>query len=173
MMKVNCSRPFFQIAWIVDDLDAAVGQWLTQGIGPFFLFRHSPVLDFKYRGTASDIDFSVALAQYGAMQIELIQQHGDRPSQYRDSFAPGEGGFHHMARLTSDLDADIEMYRKQGFEPAAEGTFGDMRFAYIDTRPALGHMTEIMEDKASIREMFDLVTQSSLAWDGSDPVRTI
>ena len=119
MMKVNCSRPFFQIAWLVDDLDAAVQQWLSQGVGPFYLFPHAPLVEFHYRRSPSTVDFSVAIAQYGAMQIELIQQHDDRPSQYRDSFAPGQSGFHHMARLTTDIDADLEMYRKQGFEAAA------------------------------------------------------
>ena len=37
-----------------------------------------------YRGTASGVDMQVAVAQAGPVQIELIQQHCDRPSVYRD-----------------------------------------------------------------------------------------
>ena len=39
---------------------------------------------------------SCAFAQAGPMQIELIEQHTDGPSVYRDMFPAGTGGFHHL-----------------------------------------------------------------------------
>ena len=58
-------------------------------VGPFFLIDVAPVLDFTYRGQPSDARISIALAQDGPMQIELIQPLDDAPSMYRDFFRAG------------------------------------------------------------------------------------
>jgi hypothetical protein len=162
----------FQAAWIVDDLTQAVDQWLaTTNVGPFYLIPHAQVDGLKYRGEISSIDMSAALAQAGPLQIELIEQHSGGPSAYRDAFPKGSGGFHHLARMTQTFDADMERYRRQGLIIAAEGAFGDMRFAYIDTRSELGHMTEVIEDRDSIKSIFNVIAAASVGWDRSDPVR--
>src|SRR3546814_15506838 len=41
-----------------------------------------------------------------------------------------------------------------------------MRYAYVDTSPALGHMVEIVEDKPAIRAFFSAVRKSAEKWDG-------
>src|SRR5262249_10848939 len=129
---------FFQSAWIVTDLDAAIGQWLDAGVGPFYVVRHAIVQDFKYRGRPSALDFSVGLAQSGPMQIELIEQHDGRPSHYRDSYRVGEGGFHHICRYTGDFDAEVAEHERCGTVLAGAGRSGDMRFGYFDTRHLIG-----------------------------------
>src|SRR3546814_9718551 len=75
------------------------------------------------------------------------------PSVYRDTVAPGATGLHHVAIIAGDFDAALGHYTAQGFEVGADGRFGDMRYAYVDTSPALGHMVEIVEDKPAIREI--------------------
>lgn len=165
---------FFQAAWIVNDLDAAMRHWIeTMRVGPFFVIPHPAVENARYRGTPTTIDFSGALAQAGPFQIELIQQHSVGPSAYRDTFAPGEEGFHHMCTFVADIDAEIEHYRGLDAALAFEGSFGDMRFAYIDTRATNRCMTEIIEDRASIREIFKLVADAAVDWNGKDPIRTL
>lgn len=165
---------FFQVAWVVNDLDAAIRHWVENvRVGPFFKIPHVQVSDFRYRGTPGTLDFSGALAQSGPMQIELIEQHSDGPSAYRDTFAPGEEGFHHMCTLVEDYDAEIAHYASQGIVPSVEACFGDMRFAYLDSRATLGHMIEIVEDLPSIRELFKVVADAAEGWDGKDPVRVL
>jgi len=165
---------FIQVAWVVADLEKSMQRWLTTAqVGPFYVFRHAKVERVSYRGAPATLDFSAALTQAGPIQIELIEQHGDTPSAYRDSFAPGQEGFHHLCMMTHGFDAEIERHRKEGSVAATEGVFGDMRFAYIDTRARLGHMTEIIEDRASIREMFKMVADAAEGWDGKNPIRVI
>jgi hypothetical protein len=170
---MDANGGYFQNAWLVDDIDETIGKWVALGTGPFYVFRHAQVQDFHYRGSPAELDFSVALAQAGPIQIEFIQQHDDRPSQYRDSFGPGQSGFHHMCRYTNDFDADLANLADKGIAVAGQGVSGDMKFAYVDTRPTLGFMTEIIEDRASIRDLFEMVSSAAIGWDGRDPIRTL
>ncbi len=172
-MHIKPDGGFFQSAWVVDDIDAVMKAWAAQGVGPFFVFRHAKVTDYVYRGKPATVDFSASLCQCGPIQIELIQQHDDLPSHYRDSFASGQSGFHHMCRFTRDFDADLAIFAGRGNVAACTGLSGDMRFAYIDTRRELGFMTEIIEDKPSIRGLFDMVSEGAVNWDGRDPVREV
>ena len=165
---------FFQAAWVVNDLEEAMQRWIkTARVGPFFVMSHVQVTETRYHGTPTPIDFSGALAQSGPLQIELIQQHSDTPSAYRDTFSPGQEGFHHMCSFVEDYDAEVENYRQQDAPVAFSGMSGDMRFAYVDTRATLGFMTEIIEDRQSIRDLFKTITDAAIDWDGSDPIRTV
>ncbi|NWK98298.1 methylmalonyl-CoA epimerase [Sphingobium lactosutens] len=162
---------FFQSAWVVEDIDRAMHNWVSAGVGPFHVVRRAQVQDLRYRGEPAQVDFSVAIAQSGPMQIELIQQHDDHPSHYRDVYAPGEEGFHHVCRYTADFDADLADHAARGGIAAVTGRSGDMRFAFLDTRATLGCMTEIIEDSATMRGFFDLIARSAIDWDGIDPIR--
>jgi Glyoxalase/Bleomycin resistance protein/Dioxygenase superfamily len=166
------STHLFQVGWLVNDLEAAINHWITAArVGPFFIVPHVEVKDVLYRGAPAVLDFSAALAQAGPIQIELIEQHSPGPSAYRDVFAKGEEGLHHLATMTSSFHADVERHRLQGSVAVTEGFFGDMRFAYVDTRAQLGHMTEIIEDRESIKQIFKTVADASIDWDGSNPIR--
>jgi hypothetical protein len=163
----------FQNAWVVDDLEAAMQKWLTTfGVGPFFVAEHIKVADFKNRGRASDLDFSVALAQAGTVQVELIVQHNEVPSLYRDLVPAGADGFHHVGIFAKDYDRELAAYVDGGCEIAAEGRFGSMRFAYVDTSPSLGFMLEILEESTMMRDHFKMIADAARGWNGKDPVRS-
>lgn len=171
-MTTTRGTRYFQMAWVVDDLEAAVRRWVeSSNVGPFYVIAHAKVERVRYRGVPAQLDFSGALAQAGDIQIELIQQHNDGPSAYRDVFPKGAQGFHHMCTFVDDFDAEIARYAARGAVAAVDGAFGDMRFAYLDTRADLGHMTEIIEDRASIRDVFKIVADAAADWDGRDPIR--
>ncbi|HLY54702.1 MAG TPA: VOC family protein [Stellaceae bacterium] len=162
----------FQNAWVVADLDQAMAQWTKKvGVGPFFVAGHIKVEDYHYRGRPSAIDFSVAIAQAGSMQVELIAQHDDVPSLYHDLYPAGTSGFHHVCHFADDYDRQIAAYVAGGAPVAAQGRFGDMRFAYVDTSPALGFMIEILEESAAMRDHFRMIADAAKGWDGSAPVR--
>ena len=90
---------YFQVAFLVDDIDRAMDAWVAEGVGPFYVQREPKLDTVLHRGARADFRFSVAYAQSGGLQIELISQQGDEPSYYRDVFAPGESGFHHICRF--------------------------------------------------------------------------
>jgi hypothetical protein len=167
-------RHFMQVAFMVDDLEDAARSWVrTTGIGPFLVVPHVVLAQYDYHGQpASGLDFSVALAQSGGIQIELIQQHCDSPSAYRDTVASGQQGFHHLAIYTAEYDRTRQHYIDQGFTAAVDGVFGRMRFSYIDTSKAIGCMVELVEEDPDQTAFFERVAAAAEGWDGvTDPVR--
>ena len=97
--RVNSYR-FFQEAYLVNDLDQAIRGWSDlYGAGPFRTVMHHKTDRFHYRGTDQEADVSYAFGYLGDMQIQFIQQHDNTPSIYRDMFAAGEEGFHHVCRI--------------------------------------------------------------------------
>jgi catechol 2,3-dioxygenase-like lactoylglutathione lyase family enzyme len=160
-----------QMAFVVADLEAAAARFArTMGIGPFLLNPHIQLSDPHHRGVHVRTDFSLALAQAGDVQVELVEQHDDTPSVYRDLFAPGAEGFHHVAIIVPDVAAEVARLTALGFAQASSGRFGDADFAYVDTAPALGHMVEVLPDNDTIRRFFAKVRREAEAWDGSGPV---
>lgn len=168
------TRPqFFQSAWVVEDLKAAMLRWNAVGVGPFFHIPHVQVESLTHRGAASEVDFSIALAQAGSLQIELIEQHNDAPSIYRDVYPRGDSGFHHVCLLTSGFDAEVMRYAAEGSQVAMSGEFGGARFAYLDTRHVIGCVTEMLEDTTVVRDLFAKIASTSVGWDGStEPLST-
>lgn len=163
-----------QVALMVDDIESACMNWVrTTGIGPFFHVPRIVLEEYDYRGrAASGLDFSVAIAQSGGVQIELVQQHCDSPSAYRDTIAKGQGGFHHLAIYTGDYDAAYAGYVDQGFAAAVDGSFGGFRFSYIDTSAAIGCMIELIEENPLQGDFFARIADAARNWDGvTDPIR--
>lgn len=163
-----------QNAYVVDDIEAAAMRWIeTAGIGPFLHVPHVVLEEYSYRGERrSGLDFSVALAQSGGVQVELIQQHCDSPSAYRDTMAKGQTGFHHVGIYVADYDAAYRDYIGKGFASAVDGTFGAMRFAYVDTSAAIGCMVELIEQDPVQTDFFKRIAAAAAGWDGrTDPIR--
>jgi hypothetical protein len=166
-------RRVIQACWAVSDIEEACRRWTeTMGIGPFYIFRDLKIGTVRYRGEPVTTHCSIAMAQAGEVQIELAEQHCDNPSAYRDLVARGERGFHHVAIYVSDYDAALKHYTDRGFVPSIEGTFGEMRFAYVDTSEPLGCMVEIIEHNPVQDEIFARVREGAENWDGvTDPIR--
>ena len=167
-------KHFMQAAFIVEDIEAACMNWVrTTGVGPFLLVPHIRVDEYDYRGArASGLEFSVAIAQSGGVQIELIEQHCDSPSAYRDTIARGASGFHHLAVYTNDYDGVCRHYHDEGFVSAVDGLFGTMRFSYIDTSPAIGCMVEVIDEDPVQADFFQRIAAAAEGWDGkTDPIR--
>jgi hypothetical protein len=115
-----------------------------------------------------------AFGQSGPVQIQLISQDDPGPSIYRDMFAPGEGGFHHVCALVplADWDAQLERFTQAGYECASTLTT-TVPAAYFDCRADLGHFVELYGSTERTEGLFAMVRQTHEGWDGiTDPVRT-
>ena len=167
-------NPFFQVCWVVNDLDSSIERWRrSAAVGPFYVFRHPLIKDFRYRGVPGRMDMSVGITQAGPIQIELIEQHDARPSAYRDTYSPGQEGMHHVCGFVPNYDTEVARYQNLGVAIAHSGVSGEMRFCYVDTRATIGCMTEVLEECASTRAMFRVIAEASQNWDGTDPLRTL
>jgi hypothetical protein len=160
-------RPvILQYAWVVPNLENAAKAWHSlAGIGPFLVNRDLKLDQPRYRGAPSATRFSTAVAQHGDVQIELVEQLDETRSAYRDTVASGATGFHHVAFIAENFQAALAHYTEAGIAVAADGYFGPMRYAYVDTFAALGHMIEIVEDKPAIRAFFGAVRKAAERWD--------
>jgi len=158
-----------QNAYVVHDLDEAIERWHAAfGLGPFVVSRHLQFERVIYRGLPTPLDISAAFAQSGDLQIELICQHGPEPSAFRDMFAAGEEGLHHVAVFPKDHDRFISGCTSRGFAVATElAAAGGVGAAFIDTRELWGHMLEVYRDNGILRAFYRLVAGAARDWDGS------
>lgn len=157
-----------QLAYHVADVDAAVASFHRRfGWGPFLVRRHLKLHDVRYRGAPTTLDISAAHAQAGPVQIELVMQHCDRPSTFRDAFTPSEEGLHHVALFPEDHDAMVAHYVAGGFVVTTDLRTAEGRGAsYLDTRTTLGHMVEIYRVNPSLHALYARVAALRDDWDG-------
>ena len=159
--------PLFQFAYFVEDLEEAAERWArTVGAGPFFVTHHHRADRFEYRGTPVEADVSYAFGYSGSAQIQLIQQHDDLPSIYREMYPTG-GGFHHVASLVADYDGARQRLLDQGHELACELDANDIHACYFDTRPTLGCYTELHSRTDRIVATFARWQAAHDDWDGT------
>ena len=82
-----------QLGFVVDDIQTAIRHWSqVMQVGPWFLAERIPVENFRYKGKPGAPEVSVALANSGPLQLELIQPRNDAPTVYRDFLAAGRSG---------------------------------------------------------------------------------
>jgi hypothetical protein len=162
-----------QLGYVVPDIEAAMDYWSrTLGVGPWFYNPKVPIQNYRYRGESHAPHNSVALANSGFVQVELIQTRNDVPSMYRDFLQAGRTGLQHVAYWTSDYDADLDRLQRQGFKPVMSGEVGERgRFVYFDTEYHPGTVIELSEVAGPKGRMFDLIRNAAEGWDGSEPVR--
>lgn len=161
-------RRLFQQAWFVTDIDSTCRRWAEAfGAGPFYMVRHHKTEQFSYRGRDVEADVSYAFGYLGDMMLQFIQQHDDKPSIYRDMYAAGEEGFHHIAYLVSDFAAERQYWLDLGYALATELYADEVNAAYFDTRSLNGGFTEIHGDPPHIMGLFAVWRRAHEAWDGT------
>jgi Glyoxalase/Bleomycin resistance protein/Dioxygenase superfamily len=166
--------PIRQIGYVVRDLDAALQSWCALGVGPWFTIRNLEQKDCRYRGELREPTISLALANSGPMQIEVIQQHDDTPSIYREFLEAGNEGFHQLAWWVDDFDAMLQNAAIAGWPIVWSGDGGDVRFAYFEPEPGISTIFEVMELNDISRGMAELVASAADRWDRvTDPVRSL
>lgn len=161
----------FQHAYFVTDIEESIARWHELfGAGPFAIASHHRTDTFTYRGTPVEADVSYAFGYLGDLMIQFIQQHDDEPSIYRDMYAEGESGFHHVAYLVSDFAAERQRLLDMGFEPACELYADGVNASYFDTRAVTGGFTEIHGDPPHILKVFDRWRRAHDEWKPGDSI---
>jgi methylmalonyl-CoA/ethylmalonyl-CoA epimerase len=165
--------PFIQQGYVVPDIDLAISHWVARGVGPFFIEEHIRPPG-EYDGRPIQPDLSAAFAFSGDQQIEVIQQHDETETVYRD-FLKGHptGGLQHLAAWVDDIAATLAELAAAGHEYRVRQRFGDAH-AYIDTAERPGVMVQLMARIDLMTELFDGIENASKGWDGIErPLRRI
>jgi hypothetical protein len=164
-----------QLGYVVHEIEAAMRHWVEDvGVGPFFYFEKVGMRDYRYRGVEYQIELSIALANSGDMQIELIQQRNDVPSLYLDRLRDHGEVLHHISAWSTDYERDRQRIVEAGHEPVQEARIGANRLAYFSAG---------QEPRSTAFELYDVsgkagafnerVRAAARAWDGADPIRRL
>ena len=168
--------PIRQNGYVVRDIEAAMRHWTTVlGVGPFFHFARAPLTEFRMRGLASPAAASIALANSGDLQIELIQPLDDAPSMWGEFLAAGHEGLQHVAFWTTRFDDALAAATGAGLAVEQSGCSGgpDGRFVYFRNDGHPGSVVELSEVGGAKGRFFAMVADVARTWDGSDPIRRL
>jgi hypothetical protein len=165
--------PIRQIGYVVTDLDKALAGWVELGVGPWFVMRGLPQR-VTYRGEPCEITLSLALANSGDMQIEVIQQQDETPSIFTEFLSSGHEGFHQFAYWTEDFGVTMQAIEEAGWPVVwSGGEDVGTRFAYVEPPNSPAKIIEIMELTETTAGMAKFVRDAAASWDGSDPIRNL
>ena len=165
-----------QNGYVVRDIHAAMKHWIeVMGVGPWYYMDRVKTDWFRHRGENSAVEMSIALANSGDLQIELIQQRNDAPSMYLDFLREHGEGLQHMSYWSMDYQALYDRAIAAGFKVGHEGQIGGPkgRFAYFETPGHAGTVIEISDVSGGKGRFFEKVRAVAADWDGADPVRVV
>jgi hypothetical protein len=88
-----------QVGIVVRDIESAMKYWVEVcGLGPWFYTDRLVLTAFTYNGTRyDDPHVSIALANSGEVQLELIQQRCNTPGMYQEFLTAGREGMQHWS----------------------------------------------------------------------------
>lgn len=163
-----------QLAYVVRDIDATLKYWVdVLKVGPFFLLDHVPIDNQKYFGQPATTDIMIALGNSGNLQIEIIVQHDERPSVYKEFLDAGRVGVHHFGLMPEDYEATYQQYQARGHDIAFEGMLGGAPFVYFDTVKTVGHYIELWDNNSVFKDLFLMIEEAAKDWDGQNSVRQL
>ncbi|MFT4149363.1 MAG: VOC family protein [Paracoccaceae bacterium] len=163
-----------QVGYVTPDLHRSMAFFIEKaGIGPWFVAENVPVETCTFRGRPLKLQMSIALANSGGVQIELIQQTSDAPSIYTEFLARVPDGDlpHHYSSWSERYDEVHAKALSLGFLAVQEGRSGYGPFAYYQHPDNPAFIYEVTEFSPPRRRMFEQIAQAAVGWDGSDPVR--
>jgi hypothetical protein len=168
--------PVRQNGYVVRDIRAAMDHWVNvMGVGPWFYIERVKTDYFRHRGQDSNAEMSIALANSGDLQLELIQQRNDAPSMYKEFLDAGHEGLQHVAFWTTTYQQLYDRALSLGYRVGHEGQIGGEqgRFAYFDSNAHPGSVIEISDISGNKGRFFDHIRRAAATWDGADPIRDV
>ena len=145
------------------------------GVGPWFYIEDVKTDWLRHRGILSDARMSIALANSGDLQIELIQPRNAAPSMYKEFLDAGHEGLQHMSYWTEDDQALYDTALALGYRVGQEGCIGGEqgRFVYFDTEAHPGTVIEISDISDTKGPTFACIHKAKESLDGTDAIRVI
>lgn len=165
-------RPVVQLCFLVDDLDRAIEHWVTvMGAGPFFVIPHAHLENVTFRGSPIEYDHSIAVGQWGTMQVELHQRHTDSPSPAQELLPGGHAGLLQVSWYVDDVDDEIARMEGLGYPTMfTADADGGLRAVWFDTRELLGTYVEVFPE-APAAPASAAIARAAVGWDGARPAR--
>ncbi len=167
--------PVKQLSFVPADFQGALDHWTkNMGVGPFFLIENVQLANTRFLGEPSEAIYTVALAYWGDMQIELIRPENDAPFIFSGEYLPNDGAVHHISLMTDDMAGAMAIAKASGATLLVEGDVGpESKAVYFDSGTGAGGIIEIVCFAEEHLAFFEMVRQTCADWDGSDPIRRL
>ncbi len=171
---ISSLGPVGQLAYLPADFDAAVKYWTeTMGVGPFYLMENVSLGDCKYKGVPTGAVFSIAIAYWGDVQIELVRAENDEPSINVGEYAVTDR-LHHICIFVDSIAEARAACAAAGAEVLVEGTVGpDGHVIYVDAGGGPGTVIELLQNMTGADAIFQMIKDAGKDWDGTDPLRKL
>lgn len=158
-------RDVVQLAYVTDDLDAAVA-WLQESLGTT---RPHSIVGSSLAGTAvvdgvlaEEWTIDVALVNAGDTNLEVIRPVAGAVDLYRAAIRPGAPAtFHHIGVRVDDIDEATTLVRSTGRDWVLHGEMPGIRFGYLDLVAEVGHLVEVMEIGPGFQSFLDVLRAES------------
>lgn len=161
-----------QIGLMSRDIDRSMRYFIdTWGVGPWYVLRNvkAPML---YRDQPTEPEISLALSHCGDLQFEIVAQHDDAPSLYREALGATPAlHIQHLGIWTEDfakLKADA---LAKGWTPIMESPPGPGSSCFVVHPDEPMMCIEISDCDAYKTHVRKVVREVALNWDGSEPIR--
>lgn len=161
-----------QLGFISHDIDRSMAYFVDAwGIGPWFVLRHLRG-KMLYDGRAIELDMSVAMANNGDLQFEIVTQHNDERSMYSDALTHTPGlHAQHVAVWVDDVAATETTAHARGWATTFRTLDGPGRSVFV-AHPDAPHVCIEISDRDPFKEGVRAAIKAMADdWDGCDPVR--
>jgi methylmalonyl-CoA/ethylmalonyl-CoA epimerase len=167
--------PIHHLAYVVEDLETTVERLVASlGAGPFFVIRDVAFERLTSRGEPATFAHDSAFGQCGNLPIEVMQIKRLEPERVREGFAQPPPQLHHTAYVVAPerLAEAREDLERRGLPAFLHATTGDIDSTLHDAAHTIGHHVELHADSQGLRDIFTMVRETSVGWDGSDALRS-
>lgn len=154
------------------DIDRSMRYFVDAwGVGPWYVLRNMRV-SMLYQGKPTELEVSIAMANCGDLQFEIVAQHDDGPSLYRDALAHTPSlHIQHVAAWVDDVPAIEAAAYAKGWQSVFETLSGPGRSVFVAHPDAPQVCIEISDCdpfKVGVRQA---ISDIAATWDGRDPIR--
>lgn len=161
-----------QIGLMSRDIDKSMQYFVDAwGMGPWFVLRNI-TMSMLYKGEPTELEVSIAMANSGDLQFEIVQQHNDAPSLYLDSLAHSPSlHVQHVAVWTPDVREMESKATALGWEAVFETRSGPGRSVFI-IHPGEPLVCIELSDSDPFKDQVRArIKEIAASWDGSEPIR--
>ncbi|MFA9380368.1 MAG: VOC family protein [Acetanaerobacterium sp.] len=138
---------FSHIALVVRDMEQSV-QTYCQLLGverpPLKQTGEPDKAKVKFEGKSTPARVQQSFFTMGGLRIELMQPD-EHPSTWRETLDNKGEGLHHIAFDVPSIDESAGGLEAMGMPVVQTGFYNGGKYAYVDSRAALGMMLELLE----------------------------